>query len=198
MTKFDSRQTRPGFGRATRLAVMLLALALVSSTVCAQEKAHGWPGLDLPRLPTVYVLDDTGHETEGRLLRLEPDSLVILVAGAERRFEAGSVRRIEKRGDSLQNGAIIGTVTGALFGLLTAGMADCPGQHPSGPCAGSHAVLFLIQTGTWAAIGTGIDALIPGRTRLYEAPAAQPSAGRVGSATAPSLGNFAVSLSFRW
>jgi hypothetical protein len=197
----NNGQPQSDLSRADRSAVTrylaVLAVTLVPSVVCAQETTKGWPGLDSSRLQTVFVLDDTGRETQGKLLRLDADSLVILASGIERRFDAVSVRRIEKR-DGLKNGAIIGTVFGALTGILTAGMSDCPGEDPGGPCPAAHTALALISVGTWAAVGTGIDALIPGRTTLYEAPAARPSAAGVGSNGFPSPGIVAVSLRLRW
>jgi hypothetical protein len=150
------------------LAIVITALA--PSAVWAQETASTWPGLASSRLSTVYVLDDAGVETSGKLLRLNPDSLVLLVDGAERRFEAARVARIQQRGDSLRNGAIIGAIVGVAIGIVTAGLADCPGDHPGGGCPGSRAALFVVSTGVYAAIGTGIDALIPGRATVYEAP----------------------------
>ena len=178
-----------------RLAVLITAL--VPSAAWAQETASSWPGLASSQLSTVYVLDDGGVETSGKLLRLSPDSLVLLVDGAERRFEAARVTRIQRRGDSLRNGAIIGAIVGAALGFVTAGIADCPGDHPGGGCPGSRAALFLVSTGVYAAIGTGIDALIPGRTTLYEAPKAPPSAGRAEWAL-PYRGRAALNLSVRW
>ena len=176
----------------------ILAATLVPSAVCAQETAQSWPGLAPSGFSTVYVLDDTGVETSGSLLRLNPDSLVLLVGSAERRFEAARVRRIQKRGDSLRNGALIGAIVGVAMGLVGAGISDCPGENPGGSCPGTRAALFLFSTGVYAAIGTGIDALVPGRTTLYEAPTVPPSAGRKGSAPPPYRGRAAVNLSFRW
>jgi hypothetical protein len=155
-----------------RLAILIAALT--PGPAYAQDTSSSWPGLVSSRLSTVYVLDDSGVETSGKLLRLNPDSLVLLVAGAERRFEAARVARIQKRGDSLRNGAIIGAIVGVALGVITAGIADCPGDRPSGGCPGSRAALFLVSTGFYSAVGTGIDALIPGRTTLYEAPRVAP------------------------
>ena len=87
--------------------VAILSAALIPATVCAQEPVRVWPGLEARPLSTVYVKDDTGMETAGRLLSLDPASLVLLVDGAERRFESAHVTRVQKRGDSLRNGAII-------------------------------------------------------------------------------------------
>jgi hypothetical protein len=159
--------------------IAILVATLVPVTVCAQDTPRGWPGLAPSGLSTIYVLDDTGVETSGRLLRLNPDSLVLIVdGGAERRFEAARVTRIQRRGDSLRNGALIGAIVGGAIGFVVGGFADCPGDNASGSCPGSRAAAVLVSTGVYAAIGTGIDALIPGRTTLYQAPTVPPSAGR--------------------
>lgn len=171
----------------------ILAATLAPSGVCAQGTAPSWPGLDQARLGTVYVLDDTGVETSGKLLRLDPDSLVLLVGDAERRFEAGRVRRIDARGDSLRSGAVIGAVVGAAMGLIVAGMSDCPGSHPGGSCPATRTAAFLVSTGVYAAIGTGIDAVVVGRTALYEAPTAPPRSART-----PSSGRPPVNVTVRW
>ena len=178
----------------------IAALTLMPGVLFAQETAKSWPGLDPARLPTVFVLDDTGLETQGKLLRLDADALVILVGGVERRFEAGNVKRIEKR-DSIRNGAIIGAVVGTALGLISGGVADCPGDDPGGSCPGARAGLVLISTGVYAAIGTGIDALIHGRTTIYEASGPRSPTGqqgRAGSPTPSSLEGVSFNLRFRW
>ena len=147
----------------------LTALLLIPATARAQESLGGWRGLNLSSLTTIYVTDDGGRRTEGKLLRFEPESLVMLVEGAEQRFDAAHVRRIDRRGDSLKNGALIGAGIGVVLGLVTAGIADCIGDDPGGGCAGGRVALFAVSTGIYAAIGTGVDALIVGRTRVFDA-----------------------------
>ena len=143
--------------------VAILIAVLSPGVASAQDAAANWPALVSSRLSTVYVLDNAGTETSGKFLRLNPDSIVLLVDGAERRFETARVARSQKRGDPLRNGAIIGAVVGVAMGIITAGISDCPrGDHPGGGCPGSRAALFLVSTGIYSAIGTGIDALIPG------------------------------------
>jgi hypothetical protein len=176
-----------------RLAILIAA---APGGVYAQDTSSSWPGLVSSRLSTVYVLDESGAETSGRLLRLSPDSLVLLVDGTERRFETARVARIQKRGDSLRNGAIIGAVVGGVLGIISAGIAECPGRETGG-CPGTRATFFLMSTGVYSAIGTGIDALIPGRTTLYEAPRVVP-AGRDGLARTTHSAHAAVNLSVRW
>jgi hypothetical protein len=123
----------------------------------------------------VYVTDRTGMETRGKLVGLDPDSLRLLVDGAERRFDVADVVRIEKR-DGLRNGAIIGAIVGVAMGSVAAGLSDCPGDYPGGACAGFRAAALTVSTGVYAAIGTGIDALVRGRSTLYAAPPAGRSA----------------------
>ena len=178
--------------------VAILIAALSPGVASAQDAASNWPGLVSSRLSTVYVLDYAGVETSGKLLRLNPDSIVLLVDGAERQFENARVKRIQKRGDSLRNGAIIGAVVGVAMGIITAGISDCPGDDPGGGCPGSRAALFLVSTGVYSAIGTGIDALIPGRTTLYEASKAPPTADRGRSAPLAFGRRAAVTLRVRW
>jgi hypothetical protein len=179
-----------------RVAVFIAALG--PGVASAQDAAAHWPGLVSSGLSTVYVLDNTGTETSGKFLRLNPDSIVLLVDGAERRFETARVARIQKRGDSLRNGAIIGAIVGVAMGIITAGISDCPGDHPGGGCPGSRAALFLVSTGVYSAIGTGIDALIPGRTTLYEAPKAPPAADGGGPAAPALRRRAALNLRVRW
>ena len=69
----------------------------------AQSAVEPWTGLKTSDLDTIYVRDVNGAEMSGKLLQLNPDSLVLLVGGVERRFDLPEVSRIQKR-DSLKNG----------------------------------------------------------------------------------------------
>jgi hypothetical protein len=179
-------------------SVAILVATLVPVAAEAQNETSRWPALaPSGRIETVYVLDDSGTETTGRLVRLTADSLVLLVDGAERQFEAARVRRIQKRGDSLRNGAIIAAVVGVGIGLLAGGIADCGRDDPDSGCPGTRVAAVVVSTGFYAAIGAGIDALIQGRTTLYEAPPSPPPARREPAARA--TGRAAVlNLRFRW
>jgi hypothetical protein len=125
--------------------------------------------LPLSNLSTVYVVDDTGAETSGRLVHVSAHSLTVAAGGIERQFEATHVRRIDRRGDSVRNGALIGAIAGAVMGLAGAGLSDCPGRHPGGHCPGERAALVAVSTGAYAAAGTVIDACHVGRTTVYVA-----------------------------
>ena len=151
--------------RTIAIAVLLLTPAVAH----AQESLGRWRGLNVSSLDTIYVTDDAGRRTEGKLLRLEPDSVVMMVAGTEQRFELERVRRIDKRGDSLKNGAWIGAALGVLFGSITAGISDCPGDDQGGCCTGFRIGTFAGALGLYTAMGVGVDALIVGRTRVFDA-----------------------------
>ncbi|MDP1570924.1 MAG: hypothetical protein Q8L86_13085 [Vicinamibacterales bacterium] len=173
--------------------IALLVAALIPGVVSAQGTGQDWPELNTAGVSTVYVLDDTGVEVSGTLLRLTSDSLVLMVGGVEHRLDAARVKRIQKRGDSLRNGALIGAVVGAAMGLIVAGISDCPGSDPGGSCPATRATAFLVSTGVYAAIGTGIDALVVGRTTLYQAPTTPPQ-----SARAPYGRRVTINLSVQW
>ena len=145
----------------------LAALLFVPAAAHAQEPLGGWRGLNLSSLATIYVTDEAGRQTEGKLLGLEPQALVMLVNGVEQRFDAARVRRIDRRGDSLKNGALIGAGAGVVFGLLAALGSDCP-EDFGGSCPGTRATFFALSTIAYTGLGAGVDAMIVGRTRMFE------------------------------
>ncbi|MEX2273071.1 MAG: hypothetical protein WD690_16485 [Vicinamibacterales bacterium] len=122
--------------------------------------------------PTVFLRDDRGVEIRGKLLRLDMREAVLLVGDQERRFDLAKVRRIEKRGDSLKNGALIGAAFGLLGGLLIGALGTC--EPPPGVvtnCEDASPIAIGVVGGLlYGAVGAGIDALIRGRTVLYQAP----------------------------
>jgi hypothetical protein len=139
------------------------------STASAPQAAHALHGLDALQLQTVYLLERSGTETSGKLLEFSADSVRLLVDGVERRFDTGQVARIQRR-DSLRNGVITGAVIGLVMGLIAGGISDCPGEDPGGRCAGFRSAAVAISTIVYTGFGVGIDALIPGRTTVYNAP----------------------------
>ena len=106
---------------------MVLLAVIVPGTIHAQAPAPATAskGLKLAALPTVFVVDDVGVETTGKLLRLDHEAVVVLVNGSEHRFETRRVARVTRRGDSLKNGVIIGTVFGLVSGVIGSAIAEC-------------------------------------------------------------------------
>jgi hypothetical protein len=169
--------------------VILLAAILIPTAATAQESLV--KGLTDAAMPTVFVLDDRGVETRGRLVKLDEQAVVLLVDGERRRFETARVNRVTRRGDSLRNGAITGAVVGGVMAVLTSGIAECRNDRGGyGSCgAGARVGMGLALVGIYSAIGTGIDAAIQGRTVLYQAPSLR---------IAADTKSASVGLTLRW
>lgn len=179
-----------------RWTVLLLILVFPAPTR-AQQTVRAWTTLRVSGLPIVYILDDEGAESAGTLLRLEQDAIVIQADGHERRFDRARVKRIQRRGDSLKNGALIGAAAGVVLGVVAGGIVECVGDDGRVRGCGALARLGIATywTGVFASIGTAIDALWTGRTLLYEAPGSSSAASRGRPREGRTL---AVQLSLRW
>lgn len=154
------------------LALVLLCLFLPAAWPQSEGEERG--GLRRDRLPTVYLETTAGHDVSGKLLALSEREVVILAGSDERRFELANLKRVQRKGDSVKNGAIVGALIGVAMGILSGGLADCVDSNGNvGGCGvGSRLGFVALSSGIYAGAGAGIDALIPGRTTLYEAPRA--------------------------
>ena len=147
----------------------------------------------------IVTTKDSG-ETRGAFVALSSTSLVVSVKGQQREIRVENVISIEKPGDPVWGGAIIG---GAILGLGFMGGAgascspDCDKEVPSAAAVG-------VAVG--AAIGAGLDYLHRGRTRVYKAPASArafrpaPADGPAATTTPPAAGtpHAAASLGTLW
>ncbi|MSO56465.1 MAG: hypothetical protein EXQ55_06020 [Acidobacteria bacterium] len=110
-----------------KIPFALSTLLFLLCSVPAGAQSPGPAAVPVEGIFTVYVLDRSGGETEGRLVSLTEAAVTIQTQTAPRTFNLSEVVRIYRRGDSLKNGALIGAGVGLGFGLLTGGFADCPG-----------------------------------------------------------------------
>jgi hypothetical protein len=154
-----------------KLAIALAAISLLLAVAlaAAQEPVRSFDQLDTRLKPgdKVWVTDAQGREIRGRVAALEADSLTI-DAGGLKSFAASDVRFVvERRGDSLGNGALIGLgVGGATFGVACY-------ANTSGSDQDWCPLVTAFYGGVGAAVGVAIDALIPGRKLVvYRAPGA--------------------------
>ena len=148
--------------KSASAALIVCALVVAAGTAHAQD----FSSIQLKNLPVVFVQERSGAETRGRLLSITPAAIAIDVDGSQRTFAAADVVKIDRRGDSLKNGALIG----AAIGVFTGFIGDCPRSgtnNRSNGCPGARVGYVLGGSAIWAGIGAGIDALIPGRTRLW-------------------------------
>jgi hypothetical protein len=140
-----------------------LHLALLFSLVAGAEalaqpapRQAGFGGLIGGR--TITVVDESGRQTKGRVLRFTPDQLTLSVQGSEVSFDRQNVTAVYEHGNSVKKGMIIGLLSGPALGfaaLVTEG---------GDPYLLPATVLFSAMG---FAVGTAIDALIPGRRLVY-------------------------------
>jgi hypothetical protein len=158
------------------LALLCLLLAVGGAGCAARQPARAFS--DLPnRLHTghrVFVIDDAGIETAGRIVTLSASALVIDVNGVERRLDQERVRQVQRDGDALWNGLLTGTAIGALGMLLADPTYEPCAGDPGRSCADSQIGQRAAAVGIMAATGAGIDALIHGRHQVYLAPGQPP------------------------
>ena len=179
------------------LTALLTAIALTPSALAAaQEPVRDFTQLNTRLKPgdTVWVTDAAGREVKGKIVDLAPEAVTVK-ADASRTYGPADVNLIhERRPDSLKNGALIGLGVGGGLALGLCLAAET--TEGDGACA----LAAGIYGGVGAAIGVGIDALIPGRKIVaYRAPgpAGAPSA-RVSFAPVitPRAKGVAVSFAF--
>jgi hypothetical protein len=156
------------------LAIGLLASA---SLAYAQPTAHSLEQLQMlvQAGDVVTISDDTRGQVTGRIARLSPSSLTLLIDGEAREFLPGNILSIrQRRSDSLATGAIIGASVGG--GLASAALLAVPCEG----CGWSDPWMPLAVLGLYAAagagIGVGIDALIRPTRVIYAPPGGGPKA----------------------
>ena len=133
---------------------------------------------------------DSGEVVRGRLIALTGDSLAMLTPDNRRvEMRLDRVLRIETRGDSLRNGAIIGA---AIMGGLS--VLGCQGLRGGGECVTAS----IVNTSLGAIIGVGVDALNAGRTAIYAKPAAPAKPAAVALAVAPAGKGARLQLKLRF
>jgi hypothetical protein len=177
------------------LSVLLCTLTLVTVGGCAaRQPARSFSDLQQRVRPghTVFVIDDTGSETKGKVVEISASDLTLDVNGVRRPMDSASIRQVQRYGDSLWNGLLIGIAVGIPGAVISdSGSQPCE-DDPQKRCAyGQGRFLVLAMMG---ALGAGIDALSRSRHQVYLADG-QPveSARRV--RVSPRVGLSTVGLS---
>src|SRR5262249_2684424 len=136
------------------IALVLTMVAASASTAWGAQK----PATARAGEQVIVTQSGSGEELHGRLLELSPTSMAMLVNGERVDVPIENVLRIDVRGDSLKNGAIIGAaILGGMSALAWAEIRN----------AGGCASMLTINTGIGALAGAGVDAMIKGRTPIY-------------------------------
>ena len=150
-----------------KLISVCIVIATLATSIPAAAQTSAPPPPTVRGTPTVYVTDTSGRETRGKLIKWDAAAIVLQTGSTTRTFAPGEAVRVDLRGDSLKNGAIFGAVVGAAVGAFMFGFSDCPGFHQS--CPGFRVGVIVGSTGIYSAIGMATDAMIPGRTPLWQA-----------------------------
>ena len=182
--------------RRSALPVLLCTLALAVGGGCAaRQPARSFSDLQqrLHSGDTVYVIDKTGSETKGHIVDVSPSALVLDVNGIRRRMEQDSVRQVQRYGDSLWNGLLIGVAVGTAGSLIADPTYERCKNEPQKLCANPQTGQRVLAVGIMGAVGAGIDALIRGRKQVYLAPG-HPLQSARSLAVSPQFGPSAASL----
>jgi hypothetical protein len=159
----------------------LFTVFLISSQVARAQEAGGAAAPVIKSHATIFVLDKQGTEHRGRFVRFDDQELVMLVGDDERRFRRDVITRIDRSGDSLKNGAIVGAIVGGLLGVFAGAF--------QAEDAGQWIAAVGISTAFYTAVGTGLDAAVQGRTAVYR---------DWPTAPVPQRRAAAVAFSIRW
>jgi hypothetical protein len=168
--------------RQITCVVALSAAATASAQVVSPE---AWPA-DVGG--EVRVTVEGGQRSLGQLRSIDPDSLRLLVADQEVVLRRDAIVRLERRGDSLKNGFLIGLA----IGLVPAAFAI--GEVEGG---GNVAAAIVLGSGFYGLIGMGIDAMNKGWTTVYERKA-PPTARKRQLWMAPSANGMRVGYTRRF
>ena len=121
---------------------------------------------------TLTITDNAGVRVRGKLVQISTSSLMLDASRTLYQFKESDIERIERRGDSLMNGALIGAA-----GAIASTLLVCRSMEPWKVCLNNPNIAPWFLTGAvGAGMGVGIDALIRGDRVLYARPqASQPS-----------------------
>jgi hypothetical protein len=103
------------------------------------------------------------------LTALTPFGLTLDVSGASRTFDGPQIRQVQRYGDSLRNGALIGLAVATPAVLIADPQYKPCADNPQRQCAQSDIPQRIAYMGALSAIGAGIDALIRGREQVFVA-----------------------------
>ena len=172
-------------------AALMVVMATAASVAQAQDVADGPAEIINARIKagdTVYVTDASGERVKGKFDGLSEGTLRMSINGELRKVAMSDVREVARRGDSLWNGVLIGATIGAIGGAAAAShcseLPDLCGQTQT----------MMAVALVYGGIGAGIDALIPGRTRIYQASPA--SAVRISPVVSRRRQGLQVSVGF--
>ena len=158
-------------------ARILTIAPLCLSVACGASSPRARSFAELPSQlhpgQAVSVTDVTGATIAGRVERIEPDSIVVLVSGARHELAADRVTRVQRRGRRTGTGALLGLGVGFGVGLAVARSQEDSSNPYVDSVAGGANLLGGMLFGT--VLGAGVGAFVHTSQTVYDLPSA-PSA----------------------
>jgi hypothetical protein len=144
-----------------RRVVALCALVFVRAAEANGQPTLAGVGEVIRPGNAISVTSRNSEEARGRLIRISPASLVLDVKGRQREFFVEDIGWVERTGDPLWNGAIIGGV------IVGWGFAGGAGASCSPNCGRDVPRAMLAGTAIGAGVGALFDAMHSGSRRLF-------------------------------
>jgi hypothetical protein len=142
-----------------RVACVLIALLAAAPALAQEQNPRKLKEVSVTRVAP-------GEELNGRLLEISPKTVALLLDNRRVEIPLDDVQRVETRGDSLKNGAIIGAVLLGGWCAWVCGLSVPPDDIP---------VAVAWNAAFGALIGAGIDHAHKKRTVIYSRPEALPA-----------------------
>jgi hypothetical protein len=159
------------FSMGARIATLAVTVIVCFAAPCAAQAVDSFDRLpDVVKLGIrVFVTDDKGQQTKGKISELSPASLTILHGGYNEPtvFPSDRVIRVSKI-DSRLNGFLIGLAAGAVPGILLGmGVSTYCNNESAGPCPVAIPIGAAIFGLAGGGIGYAIDGAINGQTLVF-------------------------------
>jgi hypothetical protein len=170
-----------------RIAALLSMMLAGAAEVRAQAAAGARDAVERrTRIGDRLTIDARdGSATEGRLVSVTADALVLDSAGRKQSFTYGDIDRIRRRRNGIVLGAIIGTGAGVALGLPPKMLGDVEG--------GNGTAALLTVTAIGAGVGIALDAVLSLNRTVYRR-----SSRDVTFDVAPRTGGAAMRVIARW
>lgn len=146
--------------------IVLAAASAVPPVALAQEPPH-W-SRDVNIGAPLFVTMVSGERLEGVAGSVTTDGIAVATPAGVRTAAFADIVRVQRR-DAVWNGVWIGAASGTAIGLVAMFTDACPDNSPG--CRSEAAALPIAGALYGALIGWGLDALVKGRTTIYESKA---------------------------
>lgn len=152
----------PGLARAFAVVLLVGLLVGAAGTVAFAQTADALSRSVRDSAVVTVTFDGEAEPVRGILRDISDSALTLDTDGGLRHFEMATVRKVDRKGDSLVNGTLIGAI------VLGGWCAAVCGQGTGGSL--SYGAVVVGNAAIGAGIGALIDAARDGQTTVYRRP----------------------------